>query len=354
MVELKDIIKTENIIRISPEETLSSALSRMRTSHDSAFVFNSQGQFMGVINPYYSLIKSSFPGNAKVKHCLYHPPKVKMNYSIPKVAGLFIESKIHYLPVFDEHDLFIGIISARHLLTSYLNSTHFSIPISHILRTKHKPIVTVYEDDIISTAVNLFKKTKVSKLIVIDKGFKLKGVLSHYDLITYLISPKSSPHRGEREGNHVSFYHQKVKNFAKTYALTLTPNDIATHALKLIIYKKIGSIVIVDAERHPIGIITTKDFLRLLMKQGTGARIDLISKNLSHQSRQIVGGFFNYLSLWVKKIPEVRKAKLFVEEGKQGHRFKVAVSLIPKKGSPQIIKREGKNLVRVLHDIKKH
>ena len=354
MVELKDIIKTENIIRISPEETLASTLSRMRTSHDSAFVFNSQSQFMGVINPYYSLIKSSFPGNAKVKHCLYHPPKVRINYSIPRVAELFVESKVHYLPVFDDDDLFIGIISARHLLSYYLNSTLFTIPISQILKNKNKPIITIYEEETITTAVNLFKKTKVSKLVVIGKDFKLKGVLSHYDLIAYLVSPRSSPHRGEREGNHISFYHQKVKNFAKTYALTLGPDDIVSHALKLIIYKKIGSIVIVDRERHPIGVVTTKDFLKLLMRNGSGKRIDFISKNLSQKSRQIVGGFFNYLSVWMRKIPDVARARLFVEEEKQGHLFKVAVSVIPKKGNPQVIKREGKNLAKVLQDIKKN
>ncbi len=353
MVELKDIIKTENIIRVSPEETLSTTLSRMRTSHDSAFVFNDQGQFMGVINPYYSLIKSSYPGNAKVKHCLYHPPKVHSNYSISRVAELFIESKIHYLPVFDEHDLFIGIISARHLLSFYLDSPLFTISIGEFLKMKNRPISTVYEDDVITQAINIFKKTKVSKLIVIGKDFKLKGVLSHYDLISYLVSPKTSPHRGEREGNHISFYHQKVKNFAKTYALTLNSEDVTSHALKLIIYKKIGSIIIVDKDRHPIGIITTKDFLKYLVREGRGKSIQLISKNLSQQSRQLVGGFFNYLSVWMKKIPDVRKAKLFVEEEKQGGLFKVAVSLIPKKGEPQIIRREGKNLAKVLKDIKR-
>ena len=110
MIQLKDIIKTGRIIKISPEETISHAFSQMRTSHDAAFVFDGKDNFLGLINPYYALIKSSYPGNAKVKHCLYHPPKLKINSSINKVAQLFIESKIHYLPVFDDQDRFLGII----------------------------------------------------------------------------------------------------------------------------------------------------------------------------------------------------------------------------------------------------
>jgi len=300
MFQLKDIIKTEGIIKISPEETLSHAFSQMRTSHDAAFVFDEKDHYMGVINPYYALIKSSYPGNAKVKHCLYHPPKVKVNFSIAKVAELFIESKIHYLPVFDDEDSFLGIISARHLLLNYLDSSLFALPISEILKNKNKPVISIYEDDTVNSAITTFKKTKVSKLIILNKNLKLKGILSYYDLISYLISPRDSAHRGERQGNHTGFYHLKVKNFAKTYTLTLTLNDSAAKALELILTKKIGSIVIVDNERHPIGIITTKDFLRILSRNGNGKKVQEIGKNLSQQSRQIIGGFFKNLPFLTK------------------------------------------------------
>ena len=267
MIQLKDIIKTDGIIKISPEESLSQALSRIRTSHDAAFVFDGKNRFMGLINPYYSLIKSSYPGNAKVEHCLYHPPKVRINFSTAKVAELFVESKIHYLPVFDDQDKFLGIISARHLLSYYLDSPWFAIPIKDILKMKNKPVITIYEEDTVSSAINTFKKTKVSKLIVLNKDLKLRGILSYYDLISYLVSPRDSQHRGEREGNHTSF--------------------------------------IVDQERHPIGIITTKDFLKLLMRHENGKKIEFIGKNLSRQSRQILGGFFKHLSFMLRARPSM-------------------------------------------------
>ncbi|MBI4226316.1 CBS domain-containing protein [Candidatus Roizmanbacteria bacterium] len=348
MVELKDIIKTEGIIKISPDDTLSYALTRMRTSHDAALVFDDKNQFLGVINPYYALIKSSYPGNAKVRHCLYHPPKVRANFTLAKVAQLFIESKIHYLPVFNDQEVFLGIISARHLLSYYLGSPELAIPIRNILKTKNNPVITIYEDDTVNSAINTFKKTKVSKLIVLNKDLKLKGILSYYDLISYLVSPRNSPHRGEREGNHISFYHLKIKNLAKTYTLTLSPDDLAKKALELILNKKIGSVVIVDQERHPIGIITSKDFLKLLMWSGNGKKIEIIGKNLSQQSRQILGGFFKHLSPMIKKFPDVRAARLFVKEEKQGGLFELVLSLFPQKGNPKVIKRDAKNLSDLL------
>src|SRR3989338_4396612 len=301
MIELKDIIKTGNIIKISPEETLSSALSLTRTSYDSVFVFDDKNSYMGVINPYYCLIKSSFPGNAKVKHCLYHPPKVRVHFSLAKVAGNFIESKVHYLPVFDDADRFLGIISARHLLSFYRNSPFLSqIQVKELLKSKKRPVITISDEESVTTAVHLFKKTRVSKLVVIGRDFKLKGVLSYYDLIAYLISPKNSEHKGEREGNQVSFYHQKIKNFVKTYAMTLKTENYLSQALDLILKKKIGSIIIIDGEKHPIGIVTTKDFLAMIMRNGNGKKADSISEKLSNQGLRI-GGFFNQVNSKVKK-----------------------------------------------------
>lgn len=292
MLQLKDILKKEGIIKLSPDDTLSYALAKTRTSHDAAFVFDERNHYLGVINPYYALIKSSYPGNAKVKHCLYHAPKININYPLAKVASLFIESKVHYLPVFDDKENFLGIISARRLLSRFVRNDFFSITLGVILKSKNKPVTTIYEDDTVSTAINVFKKNKVSKLVVINKDLKLKGILTYYDLISYLIEPRNSQHRGEREGNHSGFHHLKIKHFSKIYTLTLKPEEKAAKALELILQKKIGSIVIIDKERHPIGIITTKDFLKILIKSGNGKIFQIPGFSLKDQSRQILGGFF--------------------------------------------------------------
>ncbi len=286
-MSLQDIIKTDNIIRISPHDNLSSALSKLKTSHDSAFLFDEHNKLLGLINPYYCLIKSSYPGNAKVEHCLYHPPKIYIDYSLAKTADLFIQSKIHYLPVFDREEQFKGIISARHLLSKFKSLPMFKITIKEILKRKNSTLSVIFEDDIVGRAVNLFKLTKHSKLVVVNKDGKLKGILSYYDLISYLVSPKKTEKRGEREGSKINFYHHRVRNFAKSYVLTLSPEDALDKAIHLIIDKRIGSIVIVDEKRHPIGIITTKDLLRFFM-QG-------IQEGKS-TNRPVFGGFFKHFS----------------------------------------------------------
>ncbi|MFZ6034695.1 MAG: CBS domain-containing protein [Patescibacteria group bacterium] len=266
MVDLPSIIKKENIIKVDPEMTLSHALAHLSTSHDAAFVFSDEDKFMGVINPYYCLIRSSHPGNAKVEHCLHHPPKVYVDYSLPKVASLLIESKIHYLPVFDNKERFMGIISARRILSNLRNLPSFRKTIGDALRFRKKPLTVIYEDETVAQALALFKSTKLSKLVVINRDMKLKGILSYYDLISFLTQPKNHEGKMERIGNKIHLFNQHVKNYMKTYVLSLKNNNSLSDAFNLVVSKKIGSVVIVDEERHPVGIITTRDLLRFYME----------------------------------------------------------------------------------------
>lgn len=352
MFSVKDILITENIIKIAPEDTISSTLSKLSTSHDAAFVFSDKDQFMGIINPYYCLIQSSHPGNAKVEHCLFHPPRVYINDPLQKAARFFIESKVHYLPVFDLNNKFEGIVSANKLLETVSDKPGFKITIGEIGRRKNKPLVTVYETDPVSTAINLFKQYKISKLIVIGKDMKLRGILSYYDLIHFLISPREKLHQGEREGNKIALYHQPVRNFAKTNVITLQGNSTMAEAIALVLEKGIGSVVVVDQERHPIHVITKRDFLNIVTRAKIKKQVQVISKNISLQNKQMLNPFFDYLINSITKLPGILKAKVVVKEERDGGVFRVVLSLINKKGKDRIITHEGRNLKEIISEIK--
>ncbi|PIY69303.1 hypothetical protein COY90_01435 [Candidatus Roizmanbacteria bacterium CG_4_10_14_0_8_um_filter_39_9] len=350
-MKLHNILQTQDIIKVSVDDTLSVALNKLASSHDAAFVFD-KDKYMGVVNPYYCVIKTSSPSNAKLVHCLYHAPHVKLNYPISKIAQLMIESKIHYLPVFDDKDQFMGIVSARGLLRALEYLDIFMTKVSDLLARKKLPLVMVFEDDSLAVALQKFKASRISKLVVVNKEMRLKGILSYYDLISYLASPKKRD-RSDRANDRPGLQNKSVRHFLKTMVLTLNKDDYLRDALHLILEKKIGSVVIIDSQYHPINIITTKDLLSLFVRESTKETIELTSKNLSKESRRTLGGFFEHLKLSLKKIPDLAKAKLFIKEEKDGGLFKVMLSLIPKKGPPKIIEGEGKNLTKVLNKVKK-
>ena len=351
-MDFKDAVKTKNIIKISPDDLVSSALARLGSSHDSAFVFNEKDEFRGVINPYYCLIKKSYPGNAKVEHCIFHAPRVSNKLSVSKLSQLFIESKLHYLPIFDEKNAFIGIASARRLLTLYTEWPKFNVSIESYLKSKRQRVLTIYDTDLVSTAIKIFKTKKISKLIVVGKDSKLKGILTYYDLISFLMTPRRKEHKGDRSGNKVNFQYQQVKNFAKTYTLTLSPKNTLIDALNLILKKEIGSVIIVNEKKVPLGIITTSDFLHLLIQSRDEKKVEISGRGLSKESQDTLKGFFSSVSHWAKNLPNTQRVKLDVKEEKGGGVFKTVLSIIPVKGPAKVFKKEGKNLKKVLSKVR--
>lgn len=351
-MKVHSIIDSQDVIKVLPDDTLSSALGKLKSAHDAAFVFDTEDKYLGLINPYFSVIKTSFPSNAKIINCLFHAPRIGIHFSISKIAQLMNDSKVHYLPVFDDKEKFLGRISARSLLRNLQHLDIFSTQISEFIKTKKQQLVTVREDDSISNALQIFKTTKVSKLVVVNKEFRLKGIISYYDLISLLASPKKKD-RSSGDGNKHNIQNKRVRNYAKSYVLTLSSARALRDAVHLILDKKIGSVVVVDSQNKPVTIITTKDLLSLFIRESNRELIEVTSKNLSHKSRKILGGFFYHFKNLLQKGRGVSKAKLFVKEEKQGGLFQVILSLIPKKGEPKIIKQEGKNLEQVLREVKK-
>lgn len=346
---VKKIAKKKEIIKVSPEQTLGQTFSLLSSSHDAAFVVEDD-RLLGVINPYYCLIKKSYPANTKIRSCLIHPPKIDINFPLSKVVQLMINSKIHYLPVF-LNGRFWTIVSARQILSFIQDLPLLNIPISQVLKQK-KPLVSIYKDSFISQALTLFKQHRISKLVVVTKNLKLKGVLAYFDLIGYLMLPKKRQSLGAREGDKTPLLRKQVKNFIKTNVLTLGPNDKLSLAAKMILKKKIGSVVIVDSENHPIGIITTRDLLTVLARRKEPFQLELVTKRLSQNSWFLVERFINQLKRHLKKT-EVVKARLLVKEEKTGGLFKAIISLFFKNHQMKVIKKEGKNLAQVLQELKR-
>lgn len=62
----------------------------------------------------------------------------------------------------------------------------------------------------------------------------------------------------------------KVKDILKTKGYevnTARPNETVIDALRIMIENRVGSLVVIDSERAPVGIITERDIVRLVYKQ---------------------------------------------------------------------------------------
>lgn len=352
MKHIQEILKKSKIIKVSPNDTLSSALGKLKSSHDAAFVFDGNDKFLGVINPYYTLIKSSaYDGNTKVERALFHPPHISTKDPLTRIVKLMNESKIHYLPVFDDMDRFVGITSARRILAFMQQLDVVQKTIGHMSHTQKGTVITVKLTDPISKAQTLFKEYKTSKIVVVDANNRLKGILSHYDLIPYILAPGSKSHEKSR-GESRSFKDTPIKNYAKTTVLTLSEKNTVFEAIEQILSKEIGSIILVNTESHPVGIVTTRDIFDLLRTDNKRKRVKITTKNLSKRHVVTFEDFTKYITEHIQSNNAITAGSILFEGEKNDSLFKIAVHLQPQKGDPLVISREGKDFSQLLQEVK--
>ena len=68
-LKVKDILKTDKIIRLGRDSKLAEAEGHWQSSHDAVMVVEND-QFLGVVSPYFALMKRSYPPETKLGNCL--------------------------------------------------------------------------------------------------------------------------------------------------------------------------------------------------------------------------------------------------------------------------------------------
>jgi len=352
MKNVKDLLKKNDIIRVSKDDTLSQALGHLSSSHDAAFVMDEKDNFLGVINPYYALIQSSaYDGDTKTENCLHHPPRIYEVDTIGRIAKMMSESRIHYLPVFNDKEEFVGITSARRLLKLMRNAVD-RIYLKGMIESKSTPYQTVKESDMIAQAINLFKEHKISKLLVLDNNKKLVGVLSYYDIVPYMIAPGQRKKGGRGSDERVSFKNEKIKNYMQKTLQILTEDKTAADAIDIMLEKEKGSVIVVDENGQPLGIITTRNLLDILHTQEDQKQVQLTTKNFNDAHISVITELVDYVSDHIQKEETIRSAEVIAEEEKTGVLFRISIHLIPEKGKMLVYEREGKDLPGMLRELK--
>ena len=112
-----------------------------------------------------------------------------------QVLRLFTEFPVHHLPIVDDNEKLIGIISSNDLPKVFLSLFNREVPIPMTLEAVDKEVqvadlmtphpVTISSTDTITLAMEIFAGKKFMALPVVDNGV-LVGILSLKDVISYL------------------------------------------------------------------------------------------------------------------------------------------------------------------------
>jgi len=122
-------------------------------------------------------------------------------------------------------------------------------------------VITVEMDDKLAVVKEIFDNLKLHHLLVVENN-KLFGVLSDRDLLRAL-----SPNLGKlsETAKDAETLHKRVHQIMTRKPITLPPDAAINDAVNLLITRNISCIPIVDEQFTPVGIISWRDVMRVLV-----------------------------------------------------------------------------------------
>lgn len=268
---------------VSPETTLSKVRGAFTTNERArVVVVLDDGDFVGVVTRK-QLLASKHSPDEKVRSVMGTPPRVSPTEDVRETARLFVESGVDLLPVF-EGDEFFGVVTARDLL-EHVQEFLDALSVEDVAT---RELVTAEPDTTLGEVINDIREFGISRLPVIDEDGDPVGMVSVYDLVGFTVREMQRQQGGSTEGfdehggrgsrddyNATGGFGERAgfaarmldlpaRNLMNTPAHTIEPDRLLDDAVERMLENDISSLVVVDGDGRPAGIVTTTDVLRSL------------------------------------------------------------------------------------------
>lgn len=149
--------------------------------------------------------------------------------------------------------------------------------------------VTVGPDATLSEAARLMESRRLKHLPVVNPDKRLIGVLSRFDIVKAIaagyLPQMAAPTAVEM---HLTSPRRVISDIMETEVTTVMPETLLSEVLSLLGRTRIQRVVVVDAERHVVGIISETDLIaRMSPETHPGILEQLVSKlPLGHRSTE--------------------------------------------------------------------
>jgi acetoin utilization protein AcuB len=121
-------------------------------------------------------------------------------------------------------------------------------------------VVSVDYDDRLRTVKKLFDQHGFHHLLVVEQG-RLHGVLSDRDLLRALSPFIGTLSETTRDAETLD---RRVHQVMTRRLTTLGPEATLAEAIDVFLAERVSCLPVIDASRHPLGILSWRDVLRAL------------------------------------------------------------------------------------------
>ena len=261
-------VMTENVFSVSPGDSIAHVRKQLVRHSISILPVVDGGKVTGLVT------------ERAISDALYHlhepidavpvrdvmrkgVPSVAPNTSIPEVARVLSAEGSPCVIVFEATGV-VGIITKTDLARHFAASCPGEAAVAQLMRPK---VQTIGRFHSIFRAAKEMEEHDIGRLVVMDGG--PVGILTARDLAlaTYGLRPERLVYMREKsQKREVRFKPVIVDDLMQQDLYTIQPKSDAASAAKLMLERKIGSVVVVDLNELR-GIITKTDIVNYLAKK---------------------------------------------------------------------------------------
>lgn len=219
-----------------------------------------------------------FPRQLMVRDAMTRDPRaVGPDTPLEQAVGLLLSSIFTGLPVVDNHNKPIGVLTQGDLirkgglplrlgLLAESGQNRREMLLHHVstLRADEvmtRPAILIDKDKLLTEAVDLMLNKGVKRLPVVDEKGRLTGILSRLDIFRTVM--REAPDWKAFKSQKIQVDAMKrVKDILRRDVHIVSPETAVSEVIRVIDDNDIQRVVVVDAEDKLLGLISDRDLLR--------------------------------------------------------------------------------------------
>jgi CBS domain-containing protein/ribosome-associated translation inhibitor RaiA len=331
-MKVSEIMVTD-VFTLSPEDTVAKALNLMADrSINQIPAVDENGKYLGMIFAKH-LINSTAQPSSKLKSYIINTSTLSPDHDIEKAAQLVIGSGNRAMPVMDEKSKLVGIVSE----TDLVSTADFG---HAIVDEVMSGAIVIEEDTSLADAVSKMRRYNISRLPVINKKGILRGTLNILDIAKIIATPRERTSKSAAiSGGTAGIKDVKVKDIMRragdrTHFESVSGISVerGTKLNVLIDHFKRNEEVIVVGDGRPMGIVTPKDALELILPKKSSEPIIHMAHLEDGQDRtEIQEQLARFLQKIQGKIGDVRSVVVYADKHKT-RKYSLRTRLITSRG----------------------
>lgn len=253
-------MEIENPSVIDASEPVSKAVNEISRTGLPVIV-TKNGKYFGIIDERAIRQRTASPSKEKCETIVERAPVLSPESTVLDACNAFFAGRFKAIPVIKGGKI-EGAITRHTLLTELLSEKMLSR--KRVSEVMTSPVASIDIASSVGLARSELRHHNIRRLVV-TQGGKIAGIVSVFDLATYISKPRQS-NTFNRGGERTSMDAQPLSSYMKREVETIGESDSLSSAVKKMLERRVAALIVSDGG-YPRGIVTAKDILQAALAE---------------------------------------------------------------------------------------